>query len=234
MIVLIAGMQRSGSTFSFNVVRELLAARGSTATIATNSTVDALEEGGACDHLIIKSHVPDQLADILIRIGAIKCICTIRKPQDAISSWMHVFGFNLLETVAMIKQWLRWHEKICEYVLNIGYENVDRYPVFAVYRICRYVVRDASIAECLKIWWRYRKSEVKKRTDNLSSADPDVKDIGFSYYDKDSFFHRRHISVQTSKRAEDLLSGEELSYIRSELRDLTDSVGNYNWRSRAR
>ena len=50
MIVLIAGMPRSGSTFSFNVVREILLARGSVYQESCEDVIGAVGRSGGTDH----------------------------------------------------------------------------------------------------------------------------------------------------------------------------------------
>jgi hypothetical protein len=44
MIVLVAGMQRSGSTFSFNVVKEILQKRGDIRLVVSSSVFDELNK----------------------------------------------------------------------------------------------------------------------------------------------------------------------------------------------
>ena len=41
---------------------------------------------------------------------------------------------------------------------------------------------------------KYNRSSLKAKYDALIN-DEDTIDIGFSYYDKETFFHRRHISL---------------------------------------
>ena len=99
MIVFIAGMPRSGSTFSFNIVRRLLEARGSVYQEPTDDILGALERAGDATHLLLKAHQADDVTLALIKIGAVKAVCTVRKPEDAIASWMTTFGFTLAESL---------------------------------------------------------------------------------------------------------------------------------------
>ncbi len=41
-----------------------------------------------------------------------------------------------------------------------------------------------------------------------------MRDIGFSWYDETTFFHRRHVASLDSRPAEQRLSGEQLMRIR--------------------
>lgn len=230
MIVVIAGMQRSGSTFSFNVARELLQSRGSVAIVSTNSLEEAFSVGRNAEHLIIKTHAPDEKVNSLIATGEFKCVCTIRKPEDAIASWMSVFSFQLEESVAIITKWLAWHRSMHRHVLNISYEDIDRQPLLAILQIGNALVPDLSLIEVLHIWWRYRKKRIKKEMDHLAIDNGAITNIGFSFYDSRTFFHRRHISSLKSISAEQQLSAAELRFIRDQIRAYIDSQGNYKWR----
>jgi hypothetical protein len=60
VIILIAGMPRSGSTFSFNVVREVLSARGSIYQEACEDVVGVVGRSGGADHVLVKTHNLDE------------------------------------------------------------------------------------------------------------------------------------------------------------------------------
>lgn len=57
----------------------------------------------------------------------------------------------------------------------------------------------------------------------------DSVDIGFSFYNKINFYHRRHVSSLKSKNASELLSQDQVSYIRSNLSRYLDKDGVYHW-----
>lgn len=229
MIVIIAGMQRSGSTFSYNVARELLETRGGVSAFPTNSLEDALSASANTLHTIIKTHAPDDLINSLLKKDGLPCLCTVRKPEDAIASWIHVFGFTLQESVATYRQWLIWHQSMFRHMLNLRYEEIDRFPFLAIQKISRYLVRDWGLAENMGIWWHNRKSTVHAKTEQLQKEDEVTIDIGFSYYDSRTFLHRRHVSSLISRPATELLSTEQVSFIRDELREFLDKNGDYHW-----
>lgn len=229
MIVIIAGMQRSGSTFSYNVARELLEKRGGVSAFPTNSLEDALSAPVNTMHTIIKTHAPDDLINSLLKKDGLPCLCTVRKPEDAIASWIHVFGFTLQESVATYRHWLIWHQSMSKHMLNLRYEEIDRFPFLAIQKITRYLVRDWGIAENMGIWWRNRKSAVYVKTEQIQKEDEVMVDIGFSYYDSRTFFHRKHVSSLISRPATELLSKDQVCFIRDGLREFLDKNGNYDW-----
>ena len=59
MLVSICGMPRSGSTFSFNIAREILENRGTVHFEATELTEQAINASNA-QHIIIKNYRLDQ------------------------------------------------------------------------------------------------------------------------------------------------------------------------------
>ncbi|HEX6409545.1 MAG TPA: hypothetical protein VFZ88_03030, partial [Sphingomicrobium sp.] len=107
MIVFIAGMPRSGSTFSFNIARRLLEDRGSVYQEPTGDLLGAFERLGGAAHLLLKGHSADKVTLQLAQLGAMKVVCTVRKPADAIASWMTTFGFTLEQSLGHMEDWLR-------------------------------------------------------------------------------------------------------------------------------
>lgn len=229
MIAIIAGMQRSGSTFSFNVVRELLKARGGVSVFSTNAFDEALDASMNSNNLIIKTHAPDHFTNLLLKKNALPCICTIRKPEDAIASWIRTFEFSLEESVETYKTWLAWHRQMSNHVLNIDYHEIERTPLLAVLKIGRYLIRDMKISEVIQIWGQFRKSAVYKKTQKLQRDTLEIADIGFSYYDKTTFFHRRHVSSLETMSAHEFLTQQQIAFVRQELKEYVDVAGNYHW-----
>ncbi|HVA39059.1 MAG TPA: hypothetical protein VNF49_00220 [Candidatus Binataceae bacterium] len=87
MIVFIGGMQRSGSTFSFNVVREILRRHGGVYQETTPHVLGAVEQAVAkapqAKHVIVKAHSIDEPSLAALRLGGIRAIRTVRRPEDA-------------------------------------------------------------------------------------------------------------------------------------------------------
>jgi len=113
MIVIIAGMPRSGSTYTFNVVRELLLLDGDreTSWVTTNDFSGSMRDSSG-KHLIIKSHHPDEIMRKLISLNAAYFICSIRKPEDAVVSWMRTFNATLDESIDVLKDWFLMYKEL--------------------------------------------------------------------------------------------------------------------------
>jgi hypothetical protein len=230
MIVFVGGMQRSGSTFSFNVVREILRRRGGVYQEVSPHVLGVVEQAAInvpqAKHVIVKAHSIDEPSLAALRLGGIHAICTVRRPEDAIASHIDVFGVNFEAAVDGIHEWLKRYGQIAPFALTINYELIERLPLWAAWRIARYVCPSVMPAEVVSIWRRHRKSAVKALTDNIKRDNPGVRDVGFSYYDLKTFYHRRHISSIKRRLAKATLSDAQITAIRKRLLEFLDSHGN--------
>lgn len=193
MIVFIGGMPRSGSTYSFNIVRELLTARGQTYCEATDSPRPAIIRGGQADHVILKGHHLDEPGQQMIRDGELKTICTIRDPFDAVASLMEVFGFTLEVATDGVSRWIAWYDGLQRRVLTLGYEDIAGDPCGLIQRIVDFLGLESALGEETRLSLAYDKAVVKARTDSLDRHGPTIMDAGFSYYGVEDLFHRRHV-----------------------------------------
>ena len=218
MIVVIGGMIRSGSTFSFNIVRELLDREGEVEFASDNSIEDSTLEHSSKKSFILKTHNPDFNVLKLIKEGVLPCICTIRSPEDAILSWMRAFNFPLEHGIAQLKSWFSWYTTVANNVLTIDYEIIENQPRLAIQLIIDYIgmKRDEVLIDMLEK--EYDKLSIKTKFDDLTNNENTV-DIGFSYYDKETLFHRQHITSLNPKLAQIELEPSQIHMIRSELRE---------------
>lgn len=224
MVVIIAGMYRSGSTFTYNIVRELLQADGKVDSYACDSFDELLLNPPSEHHIVIKTHQPCPLMTHLIKQQSIKCVASIRKPEDAIASWVNVFNASLEDSVIIVKDWIIWHATVVSQVLNIQYAAIDGHPYLTVLRIQWYLFKRINILAAYKLYKKYNKEKLKKELDALT-ASSNTTDAGFSYYDNTTLFHRKHISSVKSQHASKLLSAAQLQQIRAHLGEFIDTNG---------
>lgn len=219
MIVFIAGMQRSGSTFTFNIARDLLRARGRVhqEAPAEADMIQALDRSGGADHVLIKAHAVTPETAALARHGALRTVCTVRRIEDAAASWIETFGWSEAETVEHLRAWLALYAQLRNVALLVPYGEVDRRPWLAAWRIARFLDPRAGLGEALRIARRHAKAQVKRRVDALEKTSEGVEDIGFSYYDRGTFFHRRHVSSLRSRAGEERVPPGQLARIRQTL-----------------
>ncbi len=220
MIVFISGMPRSGSTFSFNVVRLVLARRG-TVQAVTSEHSDGLLPKGQVDHVINKAHGADARMIEMVKSGEARSICTIRRPEDAILSCMYVFGRGLNETIETFGRWVDMYKHIAPHSLIVTLDKIETDPVGSALEIGRYVCSDLTEAEAEEIAVALDKNKIKVATENLRQEH--ARDVGFSYYDAETFFHRRHVS----DREKFDRNPELVDAIRKAVRSWTDERGDF-------
>lgn len=220
MIVFIAGMQRSGSTFSFNIARDLLLRRGTVHQEASDDVLGELSRANEASHLLLKAHTMSELCVALAQKNAMRIICTVRNPEDAAASWMETFGFSEADTIAALRNWFTMYRQIRHVALTIPYELLDRNPIQATYRIARFLDPTASWREIWTIGRRHAKAETKSRVERLHDGTHKVVDIGFSQYDPETFYHRRHVTRIQSIPAEQRIGQSAVHRIRQELLDI--------------
>lgn len=226
MIVFIAGMRRSASTFSFNVVRDLLNRRGTVYQEASASLLSTIGRSGDTDHVLCKGHSADEATFRLLELGAVKIVCTVRRPEDAIASAIECFGCDLDTAVASMGEWLGMFERLRDRSLIVCYEEIDTRPWHAALRIARHVCSDWTTEEIDQIVKRYIRDNVIEFTNRLSIHDVGVCDLGYSYYDRETFFHRRHISSLASRPAVERIGADAVSYIREAFPSYIDERGD--------
>jgi hypothetical protein len=224
MIVVIAGMPRSGSTFSFNIARELLLSRGTTAWGSANSLPPA-QALARTEHFILKSHNPDAQVLEMMRNGHARAVCTYRKPEDAVASWSAAFGFSVPDSISTIRSWLEWHGAQ-RHAHDIDYEQIETDPLSAIVGIGGHLLGEVSVDEAGALLHTYKKSATFERVTRMEKNDETV-DLGFSYYDPQSFYHRRHVRSLDALTAEETLSESDLSQVRQALAAFVGAAGRY-------
>jgi hypothetical protein len=227
MIVIIAGMYRSGSTFTFNIARELL--DGEVETVAANAIRPSQLErarGSQRLHLVIKTHQPDQALLDLIGMGQAVCICSYRTPEAAVASWMDTFGFSFEEAVNTISDWLAWHHRFCYPVLNIAYPTIEDRPQRTILLIQRHLLGGINKKRTRELYEKYDKARMKRTYDAMRD-DGDSVNIGFSYYNPVTFFHRHHVSSVEHRIIGNTLNAQQVNAVRFRLAKYVGADGEY-------
>jgi hypothetical protein len=219
LIVLLAGMPRSGSTFSFNIVREVLSRRGRVYHETGPDVPGVVNRSEGADHVLVKAHSFDGPSLELARAGAFRVLMTIRRVEDALASWLEIFD-PLPEEVALqvMRDWLTLYRQLRAISVVVSYEEIDRWPWLAAWRIARATCPDVGLIEVMRIAQRFRKAEVKRQADTMLLGEPgEIAANDFSYYDTTTLFHRRHVSSLRSRPAEKRLDRVQLAHIREVL-----------------
>ena len=111
--------------------------------------------------------------------------------------------------------------------MNIRYEKLDRAPLSVIMQIQRKLFQVGNVMEALTLRWKYDKETIKSAYENLAESET-TTNIGFSYFDSRTFFHRRHVTSLSSRLAAPMMGEANICRIRDELREFVDAAGNYN------
>ena len=161
LIVFIAGMPRSGSTFTFNIVRELLERRGRVHHEPHYSILSVLERSENADHLIVKAHSADPMTLRLLSVGAAKVVCSFRRPEDAIASRMEAFDLTLKQSIEDMSSWLSMFRSLPASTLFLDFEEIQNHPVRTAIRIAREVCPGFVVTEAARLARKYSKKKLK-------------------------------------------------------------------------
>lgn len=87
-------MARSGSTWSFNVVKLLMREHSETTYACyTDDVASSFMEAGALpEHIIVKCHLPDYFGRFLIKHHMCRTVYTFREPLESLTSALETFG----------------------------------------------------------------------------------------------------------------------------------------------
>jgi hypothetical protein len=225
MIAFIAGMPRSGSTFAFNVARDVLRARGNLWQVNSPNVLAELARAENADHVLLKDHTMDDSGLCLARCGAMRLICTVRRPEDSVASWMELLGVSEEQSIDVMRRWLSLYRQIKPFALTVNYGLIDEHPFRAAWRISRFLYPSAGVVEILQSAKRHAKAKVKKSTDTLPREGDQIEDLGPTWYDTNTFFHRRHVSSLRSRPAEERMPAEQVARIRAALADDIAAAG---------
>ena len=188
MIVLLAGMPRSGSTFSFNVVRGFptggddyrrTRARTFSAGASFERTEPDVRQSPADDS-------SNQVADVPTNDDH----SPSRRGCDGLMG-QHFRGGPQPVLIEIMRRWLRMFRVLRNQALIVTYREIDSHPWLAAWRIARAVCPKVGPMEVLRIARRLDKTVVKRRVDQMQLG-PGVHDGGWTYFDTQTSFHRRH------------------------------------------
>jgi hypothetical protein len=153
MLVFCDGMPRSASTWSFNVVMQLLRRlhAGERVHGGYGENVAEFLAGAppTMSHVVLKCHTLDIVGRVLAQTNAAKVVYTWRTVPDALASFMTMFGYEFDHALNMMHQSLelyQFHLKDGNAVM-LGYREITEQPLAAIERISNYLglSQDAQI-----------------------------------------------------------------------------------------
>jgi len=200
------GVLRSGSTWSYNVVRglaqELANRRGLKPVESTYLDLAQMESyltthwKSAVGPVVLKSHEPGPIALSLIRAGQIKAVCTFRDPRDCVSSDLKFMGLNfdkVLHRVRSSFDALRLYQTT-DHILLIRYEDMVKDPQRQIRRIAMHLGIDAGTEIVARIHAETNIETSKKICEDVRRRpDSEVYLIAEARVDPSTRLHENHV-----------------------------------------
>jgi hypothetical protein len=218
MLVICDGMPRSASTWSYNVVLELL-----------RRTTDNLVHGGYSDdtslylaeapleseHLVLKCHAHDAVARALLHAGAAKAVYTHREPAAAVESAMWMFGLDFETAVSTVEgslELLELHRRV-RTGLVVSYDEITTAPQQAVGRIATFLGVHAGPAVIDAVVEATSLGRVRQKLEELAAPEAEGMLVrhGESVYDPDTLLHPRHVRTDEERERPATWDSEQLA-----------------------
>jgi hypothetical protein len=228
MLIFCNGMPRSASTWSYNVVLQLLRR----ANIgAVNGGYDenlhrfsqTMPSGAA--HVVLKCHSLDPTGLMLVQVGAAKVVFTWRDPVDAVASFMTMFKTDFEQSLRAISDSIDlYHFHRRHGGLTLSYEEVVEQPTVCIDRIARYfyIQMDGSLA--CEIAQANSLGKMKEKVQEIGSLDygPRLVRRDRGLYDPETLLNVDHIHHGGYGYGKSVLSDVQLNRIA----EVVDRKGN--------
>jgi len=172
-----------------------------------------MERSRDADHIVLKDHAGSGPLTAAILRREVRTLCTIRDIEGALASWMDTFGFDFHAAIVHLTEWFAMYRKIQPFCMTIAFEVIENDPVGAARTVARYLETPYPATFVDTISRRYSKDNVRKLVQDIELGREGVRDIGFSYYSEETFFHRRHVSSSTRRNPQQYFSSEQLRQI---------------------
>jgi hypothetical protein len=220
LIVFCNGMQRSGSTWAYNVILELLRSCNSNQSILSvydehpGMLLGNLEP--TWNHIVIKAHALDNAAHVLCRTGAARSVFTWRDPFDAIASLMRTFGHSFETSIESIRKSIGVWEfcKATGTSTVVSYRSIIETPTFAIRRIAADMGFDVSVQQVDQVADATSFERMKRASQTVEHLDSSriIRD-GVYTYDRETLLHQDHIRDGGSGYGKQMLSPQQLCAI---------------------
>ena len=188
-------------------------ARGGVYREAPHVGGGVLQRWGGAAPLLLRAQAADPATMALARHGALRTVITVRSIEDSVASWIDTFGWSDAEAVDHLQAWIQLYIGLRGVALIVPYAQVDRRPGWAAWRIARFLYPGVKPFEVLRIARKFSRARVKAHADALVVDGKGVTDLGFSYFDEKTFFHRRHVSGLRSRPARERVPQARLDHV---------------------
>lgn len=200
MLVLCDGMIRSGSTWSYNVVLQLLklsdTSRKSFGFYNEDPAILNSALRPRSSHLAIKSHVLSPANYELCRTGQIKSVYTWRDPYDVVASAVGMFGPPAEKWMDPLRNALRiwaFHRETNSAHI-VSYPSIVNHPAESIAGIAAYLGVTADPARVRSIAGEVSFTSVRQFSRHVQELDPKrVVRKDRHVFDRETLLHQGHI-----------------------------------------
>jgi hypothetical protein len=223
MVIFCAGMQRSGSTWSYNACTSIVAARldpgsgwiadhplGNENPRAASDRIAHVSTGKS---LVIKTHDLGDGAMRMIAERRVRCVYTLRDPRDAVVSMHRMWGSPINEVIA--SGMMGRIADLCRVLVAGGnthfmrYEDVRDRPTELLPDLARYLGSPLSDVDRDRIANELSTNQMRSRADKLSNG-----------YDKKTLLHPHHVRDGRTGYWNESMTPDQASRLLDQLGDM--------------
>ncbi len=200
MIIYCLGMQSSGSTWIYNVLREIFAVNKLPFTAYRVETFEELKDDRAFGavNAVFRGHNVDSYLLRALALGDVRAILSFRDPRDAVASFMQRFGTQFLPVCNDVMRNLASLVSAGSSMPNLSFFFEDRFTddISTVRQCADFIGVPLTDAQASGIFEKYRSANVRRFIASLGRlpADRIYVDETANVMDRETSFHATHIS----------------------------------------
>lgn len=205
------GIFRSASTWAFNVMIAIARSRGETATTFADDPETLALHVRDADTVVVKSHVPTPGLTLLVSLGRMPAILTVRDPLDCVASLMDSFGETFeaaLKDVAASARALAALQDRTD-VLVIRYEDEGAQGAETVQRIAEWMGMPLEEDEAEGIAAAHTSERIRALIDTFAADGVFDSRPPRLQHDLSTHWHPQHIGTGRTGVYADILSPDQ-------------------------
>jgi hypothetical protein len=223
MLIICDGMPRSASTWSFNVVLNMLRSSQPIREVYGDYDEDIARFldsiPSTATHGVVKCHKLDFHGRALALSGTAKAIYTWRDPADAVVSCMRMFDYDFERSLSAVDSSLElyhFHRRETD-ALILDYERIVSATIEAVRDIAVFLGLDDQADLISAVAEQTSLARAKESSESLTADRRLIRDTGLEY-DRETLLHRGHIQNGSAGYGRKALSIEQAEQIDELLR----------------
>lgn len=228
-VVLCAGLPRSGSTWAFNALLEVIRLRSTATGVFADEFGDEIERRlSEFSRVVVKCHIPDSSVRMLARYYGAPVVMTVRDPRDCVTSSIQQFGSDFDTALKQISESAQSMLRIADAAptLVLKYETPGSIGVNGVLAIAEHVGYSISHNDAEVIAASLGRTEVADYISKLiESGVLDGNQPPAGQYDPATHWHPNHIGDGASGKFGNVLTEEQAEEVRVSTKEFCDRFG---------